>query len=107
MEAAALEKGGDDSRQMDVPRRFGHQGLDQGFGKAPAPVGGIDAQGAELQAIGMGLESDQADDPSVVFGHPEGVALHPRVVQSELLGQTGGGSGFPGAGSADLHVDVL
>ena len=107
MEAAAFEECGDDRRQVDVAGRLGHQGLDQGPADALALEPGVHAESAELEAIGVCLEGDEADDLARLLGNPQGIRTHSGIVQAELPGDLDGGSGFPRPDFADLHARPL
>ena len=109
MEAAGLEEPGDDCRQMNVPVRFGQQGLDEFFGYPLAPALPIHAQGAELEAIGVRLEGHEANDPApVVLGRPESIPFQAGVVEIQAFRQYYnrgeiGRSGFPHAHFRSLY----
>ena len=107
LEAAGLEEFGDDRRQMDAARGRRHDGLDQALPDALPSEARLDPERAELEAVRVLLEGDEADDFHGLLRDPEPVRLHPGIIQVQPPGKFSGAWDILYAGFPDAHFRLL
>jgi hypothetical protein len=107
LEPAGLEEFGDDRRQMDTARGLGHQGFDQVLADALSPEARLDPERAELEAVRMLLEDDEAGDRPGLLNDPETVRLHARIIQIQTSGEFNGAGNVFRAAFSNAHFRLL